>query len=167
VAVAGQLIESRVILGKRGKFAIATISDGAQTLDVFVYGDVYDRYRTSLQPDEVLFFKGRGRMDKMTKKMSLTADEVMTIDQWRSSQGITTEITVNNSFDIKQIERVLKKYATSGDVIGSSVTISLGLAGNGLRCDQVWLDFKVPPSDELRAEVGKLAGVQKVSFRHQ
>lgn len=165
VTVAGQLLESRVILGKKGKFAIVTISDGTDTLDAFVYGDVYDRYRTFLQPDEVLFLRGRVRMDRMTKKMSLTADEVLTIDQWRSARGAVVVVTAVDMLDTSGIGAIVKKFSAP-DNQGAGMVLSINSSRNGLACEQLWPDGNVLLTDELRKVLQGVPGVRRVEFRY-
>ena len=166
VVVAGQVVENRVILGKRGKFDIVTVSDGVGQMDFVVSGGVYDRYRSCLMADEVLFFKGRVRADKLTQKMSLSADEILTIDQWRSGQGVTVRISACGRPDLVGIRRIIEKFSVQEGQEGAPVAMSLGSLQEGLSADQIWLGKQVSPSDDLRMELQKLEGIRQVDFSY-
>jgi hypothetical protein len=135
-------------------------------MDIFVYGDVYDRYRSCLMADEVLFFKGRVRADKLTQKMSLSADEILTIDQWRSGQGVTVRISACGRPDLVGIRRIIEKFSVQDGQEGAHVAMSLGSLQKGLSADQIWLGKKVSPSDDLRMELQKLEGIRQVDFSY-
>jgi DNA polymerase-3 subunit alpha len=164
VTIAGQLVDTRVILGKRGKFAIITLSDGIDKIDAFAYGDVYERYRANLQPDEVLFLKGRVRLDKLTQKMSLTVDELMTIERWRHHLGAVVQIFAQGELDKTMLKDVLRKYQGDARLGGVPVMLSLSNPASGLQCEQILIETKILPEDSFRAEILKVQGVSKVDF---
>jgi len=164
VTIAGQLVDTRVILGKRGKFAIITLSDGIDKIDAFAYGDVYERYRANLQPDEVLFLKGRVRLDKLTQKMSLTVDELMTIERWRHHLGAVVRVLAQGGLDKVMLKDVLSKYQGDDKSGGVPVILSLNSPEANLQCEQILIEEKILPVDSFKAEALRVSGVLRVDF---
>lgn len=161
VTLAGLITNVRVILGKRGKFAVLTLSDGTDTIEALVYADAYERYRSSLVEDEVLVLIGKGREDRRTGKVSLVVETVKTLPQVRKESKATLVIRANDMADVSE----LFKWLTESTVPSDGVSVRLEIASQGRR-GTLSLAQQVNPTDHLVQMLRTVRGVQSAHYLH-
>ncbi len=161
VTLAGLITNVRVILGKRGKFAVLTLSDGTDTIEALVYADAYERYRSSLVEDEVLVLIGKGREDRRTGKVSLVVETVKTLPQVRKESKARLVIRANDMADVSE----LFKWLTESTVPSDGVSVRLEIASQGRR-GTLSLAQQVNPTDHLVQMLRTVRGVQSAHYLH-
>ncbi|WP_286911433.1 DNA polymerase III subunit alpha [Idiomarina sp. UBA4520] len=164
VAIAGLVIDIRVLTNKRGqRFAIVTLDDKTARMDVRLFSNEYESYQELLEKDRILWVKGEVRFDNFSNSNTMTAREVMAIEQARESYlrslSITlTEDALENGVAGK-LETVLEPYAKG------TCPIKLRYNSSYARAElSVEANWYVTPSDELIDELQNLLGNQQVSL---
>lgn len=161
--VAGILVDVRVILGKRGKFAVLTINNGEDNMEVLAYSDVYVRYQQSFKIDEIVCVKGKGKLDATSGKISLIADEIALLEDWRQRVQVTVQVDVTDQCDPIALERLLKQFEAQGR---QGVGLRMNVSVSSLECCASTFDLprKIIPSDKFRRAVEQVPGVRCVEF---
>ncbi len=126
--VAGLVAGVRVLLGKRGKFAILTLSDGVDSFEAFLNSDIYERYRPLLQEDEVLVLVGKGRKDQRSEngKISLTVDAIKTMPEVRSESKATLVVRISEKADIQEMLKLFQESPAEGFSVSVRLEIAAG-----------------------------------------
>ena len=162
VTVAGLVTSIRVILGKRGKFAVLTISDGDNSMEAVLYTDAYERYRQILTEDEVFAFVGKGRKDQKTEKISLIVDSVKTLTEVRIESQSPLIVRINEKADIADIAKWFTEAATEE----KGVPVRLELIA-GKRRGTAYFIKPVNPTDHLVQMLRTTAGVVSAFYAHK
>ncbi|RUO77914.1 DNA polymerase III subunit alpha [Idiomarina seosinensis] len=164
VAIAGLVIDVRVIVNKRGqRFAVVTLDDKSARMDVMLYSGEYDNYQHLLEKDRILWAKGEVRFDNFSGGNRMIAREVMTIEQARESFLRNVSITLTSeqlqNGLAEKLQQELQPYAEG--------TCPLLIHYRG---DKANATFKVGPqwylrpSDELIHHLQDLLGEQWVTL---
>ncbi len=162
VTVAGLVTSIRVILGKRGKFAVLTISDGDNSMEALLYTDAYERYRNIIAEDEVFAFVGKGRKDQRTEKISLIVDSVKTLTEVRIESQSPLIVRINEKADIAEVSKWFAEAAT--DEKGVPVRLEL-IAGK--RRGTANFIKPVNPTDHLVQMLRTTPGVVSAFYAHK
>ncbi len=162
VTVAGLVTSIRVILGKRGKFAVLTISDGDNSMEAVLYTDAYERYRQILTEDEVFAFVGKGRKDQKTEKISLIVDSVKTLTEVRIESQSPLIVRINEKADIAE----LAKWFTEAATEEKGVPVRLELIAGKRRGTANFIK-PVNPTDHLVQMLRTTVGVVSAFYAHK
>ena len=84
--------------GKRGRFAFATLDDGSSKIEVSIWADVFEKYRSLLKKGQVLVVEGMIEKDEYSNfaKYKMIADKILTFDQARHEYVKNIKIDIEN-----------------------------------------------------------------------
>ncbi|MDV6314761.1 DNA polymerase III subunit alpha [Idiomarina sp. HP20-50] len=164
IAIAGLVIDVRVLTNKRGqRFAIVTLDDKTARMDVRLFSNEYESYQELLEKDRILWIKGEVRFDNFSNSNTMTAREVMAIEQARETYLKHLAITVTDEQLSKglagKLEKLLQPFAEG--------TCPIKMRYQSERVEallNVGAQWYVNPSDELLYELQNLLGTQQVSL---
>lgn len=164
IAIAGLVIDVRVLTNKRGqRFAIVTLDDKTARMDVRLFSNEYESYQELLEKDRILWIKGEVRFDNFSNSNTMTAREVMAIEQARETYLRHLAITVTDEQLAKglagKLEKLLQPFAEG--------TCPIKMRYQSERVEatlNVGAQWYVNPSDELIYELQNLLGTQQVSL---
>ncbi|MDA6065711.1 DNA polymerase III subunit alpha [Idiomarina abyssalis] len=164
IAIAGLVIDIRVLTNKRGqRFAIVTLDDKTAHMDVRLFSNEYESYQELLEKDRILWVKGEVRFDNFSNSNTMTAREVMAIEQARETYLRHIAITVTDeqltNGLASKLEKLLKPFAEG--------TCPIKMRYQSERVEatlNVGAQWYVNPSDELLYELQNLLGTQQVSL---
>ena len=100
VVVGGVIMRVRTTVTRKGprageKMAIITLEDHSGLIDAIVFSDTYAITAPLLQPDAIVFFKGR--VDRRREEPSIVAEEIIPIDQASSRLTETVKIVLKDT----------------------------------------------------------------------
>ena len=159
--IAGIVQDVRVIQGKRGRFAVVTLSDGQETIDVLAYSETFERYKNMLKADEVLVIAGRGRLDERTNRMSMIASQVMTIEEVRLKRGARLVFEMNETADTNEIKKLLAATSKLENGVVCEVILNLTTFKGCLVCND-----RLEPTDRLISLLRTVDGLSKVRYEY-
>ena len=160
--IAGIVQDVRVIQGKRGRFAVVTLSDGQETIDVLAYSETFERYKNMLKADEVLVIAGRGRLDERTNRMSMIASQIMTIEEVRVKRGARLIFEIDESVKMDVLQKFFIEASLNGDGIFCEAILKLKHIKG---C--VVLDRRIKPTDRLVCLLKMVPGVRKAKYEYK
>ena len=162
--IAGCLIQFNVWLGKRGRFAFATLDDGSSKIEVSIWADVFEKYRGLLKKGQVLVVEGMIEKDEYSNfaKHKMIADKILTFDQARYEYVKNIKIDIeNNDMSSDEVVDSLKLIANSSQ--GNEVLISY--KGESAVADIVLpSNFSVKLDDSSIKALSKRFGPENVKF---
>ena len=122
--IAGTLVHLNVRQGKRGRFAFATLDDSSGRIEVSIWADIFDNYRSLLKKGQLLVVEGIVDRDEYGDKKSfkVIADKILTFDQARREYVKNVSIKLDNKFDQDSVIKFIKELAVSDE--GNEVLIS-------------------------------------------
>ncbi len=163
VTIGGVVGALKEITTKKGdRMAFVTLQDLRGSTEVIVFPEAYQKHLKLLAQDSVIFISGKISARDETPK--ILADEIVAMDEvkQRFTRGITVQFktTGMDAGVLKQIRSVLLRnkgdtpvYLTFQDPSGKQAVLHAGE------------DLKVKTTDELLAELEKIAGEDTVKIR--
>mgnify|MGYP006247224723 CR=1 FL=1 len=162
--VAGCLMQFNVRQGKRGRFAFATLDDGSSKIEVSIWADVFEKYRSLLKRGQLLIVEGMIEKDEYSNfsKYKMIADKILTFDQARYEYVKNIKIDIeNNDISSERVINSLKLIANSSE--GNEVLISY--KGKSAVADIVLpSNFSVKLDDSSIKALGKCFGPENIKF---
>ena len=122
--IAGTLVHLNVRQGKRGRFAFATLDDSTGRIEVSIWSDVFDNYRSLLKKGQLLVVEGIVDRDNFGDKKSfkIIADKILTFEEARREYVKNISIRLNDNFDQDSAIKLIKGLSGSNE--GNKVLIS-------------------------------------------
>ena len=105
--ISGMIINSRTQRIGQDKFInILTLDDSTHRLEIIIYPDVYDKYRSSIRENELLFISGAISVDDYNGNLSMKAHKIFDLDAAR--QQYATEVELFLSSELINDKTLLK-----------------------------------------------------------
>ncbi|MCO4320083.1 DNA polymerase III subunit alpha [Aliidiomarina quisquiliarum] len=96
VAVAGLILDVRAMVSKKGqRWGLVTLDDKSARLDIRFYSDVFEQHEALLAKDQVVWVKGEVGFDHFNGGNTMTASEMMTLEQARAQFVKSIKVSVN------------------------------------------------------------------------
>jgi len=96
VAIAGLILDVRPMVNKKGqRWGLVTLDDKSARLDVRFYSDVFEKHEALLAKDQVVWIKGEVGFDHFNGGNTMTASEIMTLEQARAQFVKSIKVSVN------------------------------------------------------------------------
>jgi DNA polymerase III subunit alpha len=130
--VCGIVVSVRQQNTRRGRMCAVLIDDGTAQLEVAVFSELFERRRSLLKEDALLFVTGRARFDEFSQRLAVTADELMDLAQARCAARAALRIEIRSGHDTAGLKDVLAAYrANVGANIGAGSGARPGANGGG------------------------------------
>ena len=164
VSAAGLILDVRPMVNKKGqRWAIVTLDDKSTRMDVRLYNQEFEKYEDLLQKDTILWVKGEVRFDNFSGGNTMTAQEVMTIEQARAQYvkelQIQLDVSRLQTATLDRVERALQQAA--GGLCPVLLKCHLKEASVELRPSANWY---VEPTDTLLYELWDTLGSSQVEL---
>ena len=150
--VAGMLMHLNVRQGRHGRYAFVTIDDSSGRLEVSVWSEAFDTYRSVLRKGQIIVVEGIVEKDsysndKNNPSFKMIAERILSFDQARKEFIKFVMISVGSDFkELDSLTSQLKELSTNGS--GSPIVISYS-------GDNAKADIQLPK--ELTVEVSDLS----------
>ncbi|MBS1170569.1 MAG: dnaE [Burkholderiaceae bacterium] len=160
--IAGIIAGMRPQMTQRGRIVIVTLDDGSATLDVTVFGELYESYRSLFKEDEFLAVQGKVSEDRFTGGMRVTADNVLDIAGVRMRLGKALQMVLPAKSTPASIADVLSAHRSEE---GLPVVVQCALSGCecALRFGDDW---RVAPTDALKQVLVEKLGATDVRVEY-
>ena len=159
--VAGVLMHLNVRQGKKGRFAFATLDDASGKLEISIWADVFDKYRSVLKKGQILVVEGIVEKDSYSSDSNnpafkMIADRVLTFDQARKEYLKHIQVSLNPELvNVGEIAEGIKNISRSTE--GGSVMIKF--LGEKAQADILLSEeYSVPLDDSSIRDLTDLCG---------
>jgi DNA polymerase-3 subunit alpha len=148
--IGGVIAGLRSQMTQRGRLLIVTLDDGTAVVEVTVYGELAEEYKSVFKEDEFLAVLGKVSEDRFNGGLRITAEKVMDIGRARVqfSQGLRINLDANA--DTKKLREILQPHLNNE---GCPVLVRYKntTASAELYLSDAW---RVNPDDALRKKLG-------------
>lgn len=122
--VAGIVLSIRTIMGGRGKFMAVVIDDGSAQVEMTVYEEAFDQYRSCFKEDELLIAKVQIKVTPPQENFSgstrIICQAAMNIATARLRFAKSLHLELQSSVNLKQLKDKAKPYLISEQMNTSS-----------------------------------------------
>jgi len=135
--VAGMLMHLNVRQGRHGRYAFATLDDSTSRLEISVWSEAFDTYRSVLKKGQIIVVEGVIEKDSYSgdrnnPSYKMVAERILSFDQARKEFIKFIKISVNKDFkEVDYLTSQLREMSSNGS--GSPVVISY--SGDKARAD--------------------------------
>ena len=158
--ICGIITGVRTQMTQRGKLMVVTLDDSTAVVEVTVYSELMEEFKSLLKEDEFLAVLGKVSEDRFSGGLRISAEKVMDIGRARVqfSQGL--RLTLDNKTDTKKLQEILKPHLNSE---GCPVLINYK---NETASAELYLSdqWRVNPDDELQLKLVKMLAQNKVAI---
>ncbi|MNK60863.1 DNA polymerase III subunit alpha [compost metagenome] len=160
--MAGVITGLRTQMTQRGKILIVTLDDKSGTVEVTVYGELFDSNRKIFKEDEFLAVVGKVSEDRFSGGLRITAESAFDIIAARVQYGRQLGLTLPATLDAKRIRDVIMPHRAE-----TGLPIAARVSPQGVSCVlQFGDEWKVAPSDELQMALEQMLGAQEVAVEY-
>ena len=127
--IAGMLVHLNVRQGRHGRYAFATLDDSSGRLEVSIWSEAFDTYRSILRKGQIIVIEGvvekdEYSSDKIKTSFKMVADKIFSFDQARKEFIKHIKLSVNaEKTDLDSLTSGLKDLSSNGLGSGSPVVI--------------------------------------------
>lgn len=160
--IAGIISGLRNQMTQRGRILIVTLDDGSATVEVTVFGEMYEANRQLFKEDEFLTVQGRISDDRFTGGLRVSADNALDILGARLQFGKSMSFSLLSSVNIEQLRNVISPFVAEN---GLPLLMRYQLNGNNceMRFGEQW---GVLPEDSLIKQLETELNVEQVQIRY-
>ncbi|RUO28818.1 DNA polymerase III subunit alpha [Aliidiomarina sedimenti] len=164
VSAAGLVLDVRMMVNKKGqRWAIVTLDDRSMRMDMRLYSQEFEKYEDLLQKDSILWVKGEVRFDNFSGGNTMTAYEVMTVEQARAQyvKGLSIQLDLATLAkpQLTRIEQALQSAA--GGTCPIVLQCQLENASVDLKPGGNWF---IEPKDDVLYELWDILGTSQVKL---
>ncbi len=161
ISVGGAVIASKTKRDKKGRdYAIITLRDFSDEIDVFVFSQLYEEHRTVLKSDEPIIVKGRALVEEGNPRPKLFSEEILPFNVVRAR--LHSVIVDVDKERVTRDQLIAIKKLT--DSYPGRCAFIINLKGNN-GSDRTRIrsqEIKVSPSSELLEALRNTTGVLRV-----
>ncbi len=165
--ISGMIISSRVQRMSQDRFLnILTLDDSTHRLEVIIYPDIYEKYRSLIRENELLFISGIIAIDDYNGDLSMKASKIIDLDSARQQYSKEVEIFLSseliNDQTLLKIVSLLEPYKN-----GTCPLVIKCLSQKHivpLSLDQEWF---INPTSLLIDNLSDLVGKENIVVKYQ
>ncbi|MFZ6688218.1 DNA polymerase III subunit alpha [Undibacterium sp. SXout11W] len=158
--ICGIITGVRTQMTQRGKLMVVTLDDSTAVVEVTVYSELMEEFKSLLKEDEFLAVLGKVSEDRFSGGLRISAEKVMDIGRARVqfSQGL--RLTLTDKADTKKLQELLKPHLNAE---GCPVLINYK---NATASAELYLSdqWRVNPDDNLRLNLGEWLSPKNVTI---
>ncbi len=158
--ICGIITGVRTQMTQRGKLMVVTLDDSTAVVEVTVYSELMEEFKSLLKEDEFLAVLGKVSEDRFSGGMRISAEKLMDIGRARVqfSQGL--RLNLDASTDTKKLQEMLKPHLNP-DGCPVVVNYQNAQASAELYLSDQW---RVNPDDTLRANLAEWLSAKNVNI---
>ena len=160
--MAGIISAIRSQMTQRGRILIVTLDDKSATVDVTVYGELFEANRRMFKEDEFLAVVGKVSEDRFSGGLRITAEKVYDIASARIQYGRQLGLVLPAQVAPKRIQEVLLAHRVDG-----GLPVAMRITAQGVACTlQLGDAWRVAPSEALQLALEQGLGAQEVAVEY-
>lgn len=164
--ISGLLVSIRHISTRKGiKLTIATIEDSRAKIDVVLFDDTYEQFKTILSIGSILCFVGNISKDDYNGNFKITAKSIYTLTEMREQNLKNINIVLNEK-DLSsdkniQLKNILENY------FEGSVPLNIEYQKDNFKVNiSLGMHWSVTPNDDLIKRLENLVGKNNIKFNY-
>ena len=151
--IAGIIYSMRTQMTRRGKMAFVALDDGEAQVEVAIFNEVYERYRSILQEDQLLVVEGKISKDDYSGGLRVSADALYDLSSARTKFAKGMRLEMNGQADAVKLKELLAPYRQTNE---SGCPITVSYVNQNARCEMTLGDaWRVQLHENL---IGSLQG---------
>ncbi len=160
--ICGIITGVRTQMTQRGKLLIVSLDDGTAVVEVTVYSELMEEFKSLFKEDEFLAVLGKVSEDRFSGGLRISAEKVMDIGRARVqfSQGL--RLTLTSTADTKKLQEMLKPHLNA-DGCPVLIRYQNANASAELYLSDQW---RVNPDDVLRQNLGEWLSMKNVKIEY-
>ena len=161
--LAGLVLAVRSKITSRGKMAFVQLDDGTSTLEVAVFGELFEVERHKIREDDVLLVEGKVQKDDFSGegKIRVVAERLLTLAEARGRFAKCLRLSIRAGASAEQLHKLLAPY-TPGHC-----QVRLDYQNQNARCELVLGEQqRVRLEDALIEELSCWLGAENVSLSY-
>ena len=164
--ISGMIINSRIQrIGQDRFINILTLDDSTHRLEIIIYPDIYEKYRSSIRENELLFISGAISVDDYNGDLSMKAHKILDLDAAR--QQYATEVELFLSSDLINDKTLLKIISLLEPHKNGKCPLIIKCLSNKhivpLNLDQEWF---IDPTSILINNLSDLLGKENIVVKY-
>ena len=156
--IAGIITGLRPQMTQRGRIMIVTLDDNSGTVEVTVFGELFEANRPCFKEDEFLAVQGRISEDRFTGGLRIAADQVLDIAGARVQFGKQLGFTVSEPIDMQVLRELLSRHVTDAG-LPLLMRYEVNAVAFEMRLGEAWRSL---PSDDLTRQLAADLKASKV-----
>ena len=164
---AGLVFSLRAINTRRGKMAFVMLDNASERVEVILYSEQYQRYRSILQKDNILVVAGEFSIDEFTGGVQMRAETVADMDTFRNDYLRRIHIDLaEQRWDadaLPSIRRILR--TARGGKVGITVHYQRSKGESG--SIKLGTDWAVHPTRQLIEALSECVGDDHIKFEYE
>ncbi|MFT4102593.1 MAG: DNA polymerase III subunit alpha [Burkholderiaceae bacterium] len=155
VWIAGIVAAQRTQMTRRGKMLAVTLDDGSEAIEVPIFNEAYEKYRSIIRDDELLVMQVKVSKDDYSGGQRVMVDRILDLVGARREFGKRVLIRLNGVADGRLLRDAISPWVSPQDEhnIGG-LPVVVEYASAMARCALVLSDaWRVRPADDLLASV--------------
>mgnify|MGYP001373648956 CR=1 FL=1 len=163
--VAGMLMHLNVRQGRHGRYAFATLDDSSGRIEVSVWSEVFDTYRSNLRKGQIVVVEGVVEKDNFSSHKSkpafkMVAERILSFDLARNEYLKYVRISIDQ--DVKNLDLLTSRFKEIS-TIGSGNPIVISYSGNKAKAD-IEVEEKVQLTDKSYKQIQEIFGKTNVEL---
>jgi len=166
MVIAGIVADIRTIQNRHGdRIAFLTLDDGTGRIDVCLFSDIYDTYRSLLNKDQLLIVEGEASLNEYSGRYRITTKKILTMSEARESYAKHLLLNVREQQNVDEfIQKLMQTLKPHKGKCPVCVSFQSKGAKALLPLDAKW---RVQPTDDLLKSLREIfpeSGVEPVYF---
>lgn len=167
--VTGLVVDVRTRQTKQGKtIAFVTLDDRSGRIEIALFGDRYENYRSIISKERLLVVEGTLAIDDFSGNLRLTVEDLYDIEQFRERFAKVLKLTwtkdsddkINNIF-ISEFQKILQPFK------GGICPVAIHYASHQATAHLILGDnWRIHPTDELLARLKRISGLTDLEIRY-
>jgi DNA polymerase-3 subunit alpha len=111
LSVAGLVLDTRSMINKKNqRWGLVTLDDKSARMEIRLFNREYEQYEALLEKDQILWMKGEIRFDSFAGGNTMTASEVMTLEQARAQyvRALELSLTLTDNAIPQQVIQIIR-----------------------------------------------------------
>lgn len=160
VRVVGIVRSIRSIQTKRGFMGVLTIDDGSAVCELVCYSSIWDQVRRKLSDDCVVCATAKARKDDRNNGISLSAESVSTIDEYRRDFAKCVVVEFADDAARESVSRVREVVSPYVNKMGGLV-LKVRVKRSGIRGDVI-TPIELSSISEVVSRLQELSSVKEI-----